>query len=274
MSDQASQVTDPPYARAPTRVRRGQLASAHMVILRADRHPEDRLVRVHQHPDSCPIAEPGHPGLIERKPLDELPLGQVDHPCAAGLPMFDRLQRRAVARPRRPRRRRAILERRPSAPPQEAPDEHDPGCTRPRGACGRAALFQGVALDPVTVQELRSWRLYEPGRPPPTVVFAIASDTTWEADLAEKPAQYAALGAQEYYAYDPNRPGYFPAPGGRLRAWRLDDGVMVAQMPDAQGRVWSPAHHPSAQRPPRRVEQRRPAAAHAPLSSCPPAPFA
>lgn len=99
------------------------------------------------------------------------------------------------------------------------------------------ALFQ-VVIDADAVRRMRSWRLYEPDRPPPAVVFEIASDTTWEFALEDKPEKYAALGAREYYAYDPNEPAYFPD-GQTLRAWHMVDGAPVAQQPDAQGRVWS-----------------------------------
>lgn len=103
------------------------------------------------------------------------------------------------------------------------------------------AVFHGVVVAPTQLRKLRSWKQYEPNRPPPTVVFEVALDTTWESDLHEKPAKYAALGVQEYYAYDPNEPGYFPPTNGRLRAWRLHEGLMVEHTPDAQGRFWSEA---------------------------------
>lgn len=104
------------------------------------------------------------------------------------------------------------------------------------------AVFQGVVVPNPSNRTLRSWRLYEPGRPPPTVVFEIASDTTWKSDLYAKPAAYAVMGVREYYAYEPNDPPYWPKrQRRRLRGWWLHEGRMVEQRPAAQGRLWSPA---------------------------------
>ncbi|MCU0492311.1 MAG: Uma2 family endonuclease [Chloroflexaceae bacterium] len=103
------------------------------------------------------------------------------------------------------------------------------------------ALFKGVVVNDVGQRTFRSWRLYEPDRPPPQVVFEICSDTTWDDDLNKKPAKYATLGVQEYYRYDPNEPPYLPAAGGRLRGWHLVGGVLVPQPLGSDGRLWSPA---------------------------------
>jgi hypothetical protein len=70
-------------------------------------------------------------------------------------------------------------------------------------------------------------------------VFEICSDTTWRDDLFVKPAKYATLGVQEYFAYDPNEPPYFPRPGERLRGWRYGGDMPEELHPDAQGRLWS-----------------------------------
>ena len=101
------------------------------------------------------------------------------------------------------------------------------------------AVFKGVRIDTPGQRTLRSWRMYEPGRPPPQVVFEIASDTTWKDDLRRKPIQYAMLGVQEYYAYDPNEPPYFARQQGRLRGWRRSGRWLHAVTPDTQGRLWS-----------------------------------
>jgi Uma2 family endonuclease len=101
------------------------------------------------------------------------------------------------------------------------------------------AVFKGVVIPNAAHRTLRSWRMYEPHRPAPQVVVEISSDTTWKDDLEDKPAKYAALGVQEYYAYDPNDPPYWPRTQGRLRGWRLQAGTMVEQTIDAQGRLWS-----------------------------------
>ena len=99
------------------------------------------------------------------------------------------------------------------------------------------ALIKGVTQSPDI-----SWRVGVHG-PAPQVVFEIASPKTWARDLEEKPAQYAAMGVQEYYAYDPYKT---PLPlsrrrGGRLFGWQLDKdtGLMQKMSPGTGGRLWS-----------------------------------
>jgi Uma2 family endonuclease len=70
------------------------------------------------------------------------------------------------------------------------------------------AVFKGIQIVNPGARTLRSWRLYEPRRTPPQVVFEISSKETWREDLVDKPAKYAALGVREYYAYEPNDPPY------------------------------------------------------------------
>ncbi|MCG8352138.1 MAG: Uma2 family endonuclease [Chloroflexales bacterium] len=101
------------------------------------------------------------------------------------------------------------------------------------------AVFKGVVIPNLGVRSLRSWRLYEPERPPPQVVFEISSKETWRDDLRTKPAQYAELGVHEYYAYDPKDPPYWPKTQGRLCGWWREGARMVEQTRDAQGRLWS-----------------------------------
>ena len=103
------------------------------------------------------------------------------------------------------------------------------------------AIFKGVTLTPSERIDLLSWRLYRAECPPPRVVFEISSDATWHKDLEQKPAIYAAMGVQEYYAYDPNRRPNWPPGHGRLRGWHADTaGKLIEQPLDAQGRLWSP----------------------------------
>lgn len=99
------------------------------------------------------------------------------------------------------------------------------------------AVYQGVTIDLTTQQQLRSWCTYEPNRPPPTLVIAVASASTWERDLDEKPARYAALGVAEYILYDPNAPRLLPE--SRLRLWRRSGAQLALVAPDVQGRCWS-----------------------------------
>ncbi|MEO7911699.1 MAG: Uma2 family endonuclease [Roseiflexaceae bacterium] len=101
------------------------------------------------------------------------------------------------------------------------------------------AVFKGVVVPSAVDRQLRSWRLYEPNRPAPQVVFEISSQETWRSDLEYKPAAYAALGVQEYYAFDPNDPPYWPKGDRRLRGWWLESGIMIEQQADSRGRIWS-----------------------------------
>jgi Uma2 family endonuclease len=99
------------------------------------------------------------------------------------------------------------------------------------------ALIKGVTSSPDI-----SWRVGVHG-PAPQVVFEIASPKTWARDLEEKPAEYAVMGVQEYYAYDPYKT---PLPlsrrkGGRLFGWQLDKdtGLMQKMAPGPDRRLWS-----------------------------------
>ncbi|MCU0495236.1 MAG: Uma2 family endonuclease [Chloroflexaceae bacterium] len=100
------------------------------------------------------------------------------------------------------------------------------------------AVFKGVQVPDPTIRTLRSWRLYEPGRTPPQVVFEFASEETWREDLDDKPGKYAALGVSEYFACDPNSPPFWRTPN-LVRGWRLVNGSMHEQLPDGRGWLWS-----------------------------------
>ena len=98
------------------------------------------------------------------------------------------------------------------------------------------AVIKGVAYQLLT----RSWRVGKSG-PAPQVVFEIASEETWKNDLTEKPAKYARMGVQEYFAYDPHE---FPLPASRNRrlfGWRLDQDsqTMKEMLPGPNGSLWS-----------------------------------
>jgi hypothetical protein len=79
--------------------------------------------------------------------------------------------------------------------------------------------------------------------PAPQVVFEIASEETWHKDLTEKPGKYAAMGVQEYFAYDPNEPLLSRKANRRLFGWRLDaSGRSMRAMPSrSDGALWSPS---------------------------------
>lgn len=48
------------------------------------------------------------------------------------------------------------------------------------------AVFKGVTVPNPAAREFRNWRLYEPDRPPPQVVFEFSSEETWKADVEEQ----------------------------------------------------------------------------------------
>jgi len=80
--------------------------------------------------------------------------------------------------------------------------------------------------------------------PPPRVVFEIASQNTWQADLEEKPGVYARMGVKEYFVFDP-QPGLGVWTNQwrakeRLIGWRLQANGSYAELAkDEQGRMWS-----------------------------------
>jgi Uma2 family endonuclease len=100
------------------------------------------------------------------------------------------------------------------------------------------AVIKGVAYQPT----VRSWRVGKSG-PAPQVVFEVASDETWKKDLTEKPAKYARMGTQEYFAYDPHEFPLSLSRNRRLFGWRLDPDrqVMVEMSSRPDGSLWS--HH-------------------------------
>jgi len=80
--------------------------------------------------------------------------------------------------------------------------------------------------------------------PPPRLIFEIASQNTWQADLEEKPGVYARMGVKEYFVFDP-QPGLGVWTNQwrakeRLIGWRLQgDGSYAELAKDEQGRMWS-----------------------------------
>jgi len=112
------------------------------------------------------------------------------------------------------------------------PDEHE------HPLAPDVALIKGVTHSPDI-----SWRVGKDG-PAPQVVFEIASPKTWARDLDEKPAAYAAMGVQEYYAYDPYKTplSLSRRKGGRLFGWHRDgrSGQMRRLPLQSDGSLWSP----------------------------------
>ena len=92
----------------------------------------------------------------------------------------------------------------------------------------------------IDVQEVTSWRVGKTG-PAPQVVFEIASAKTWKNDIYEKPRQYALMGVQEYFAYDPNELLLDREASSRLTGWQLDvTQQRMQEMPlRPDGCLWS-----------------------------------
>lgn len=120
-----------------------------------------------------------------------------------------------------------------TAQPKESPKRPD------------IAVVDGLVIELVgdDEDEVASYYVGEDG-PPPRVVIEIASRSTWEADLVEKPGLYAAMGVSEYLVFDPHltpiwRGEWYAK--GRLVGWRLDmsKGEYVELVKDANGRLWS-----------------------------------
>src|SRR6266568_1262473 len=85
-----------------------------------------------------------------------------------------------------------------------------------------------------------SWTIGRDG-PPPQVVIEILSPKIWTNDLTTKPRQYAQMGVQDLFVYDPHPKPITDKAPQRLFGWRQDPkrGEMIALVPDAQGRLWS-----------------------------------
>ncbi len=104
-------------------------------------------------------------------------------------------------------------------------------------------LAPDIAIIPgIAHRRVRSWRVGKSG-PAPLVVFEIASEETWHKDLDDKPAKYARMGVQEYFAYDPHDVPLPSSRNRRLFGWRLDqDSQTMREIPfGPNGSLWS--HH-------------------------------
>jgi Uma2 family endonuclease len=99
-------------------------------------------------------------------------------------------------------------------------------------------FFKGVVLTEQEIGELGSWRIELPHRPPPTVVFEIASKGTWKEDIEQKPEIYRTIGAKEYFAFDPKR-YWGRKKQARLKGWSYEGNIATEIEPDEQGRFWS-----------------------------------
>lgn len=81
-------------------------------------------------------------------------------------------------------------------------------------------------------QERRIYKVWEEGKPP-DFIMEFASRSTYNNDLGNKKEIYAAMGATEYFLYDPFR-SCLPAP---LMGFRLFEDDYVEILPRANGGV-------------------------------------
>lgn len=101
-------------------------------------------------------------------------------------------------------------------------------------------LVKGLSLTEAEIDELKSYEVKPPLRPAPNVVIEISSDATWEVDILpkNKPLDYANLGVQEYFAYDPL--GTWSKAKTKLRGWQYQNKQATEIQPDAKtGWLWS-----------------------------------
>jgi Uma2 family endonuclease len=116
------------------------------------------------------------------------------------------------------------------------------------------AVFLGIPLSADERRRLTSWDMRPSRRrngpagavkPCPPVLFEVSSGSTWSTDIGRgekhKPLLYGAMGAREYFAYDPNEPPVWrPRSTRRLLGWRYDEaGRPSALAPDERGWLWS-----------------------------------
>jgi Uma2 family endonuclease len=99
------------------------------------------------------------------------------------------------------------------------------------------AVFIGTVLTPEEQVSLTSWRMSEPNRSAPDVVFEISLEGTWPQDLDPKPTFYGLLGVKEYFAYDPQN--LWRGATSQLRGWRYVNQQPREVVPDARGWLWS-----------------------------------
>ena len=103
------------------------------------------------------------------------------------------------------------------------------------------ALVDGLLID--TTNRSKSYAVWTDG-PPPSVVFEIASERTWESDVVAKVRRYRLLQIKEYFIFDPHSEHVWQGEWlerGRLVGWRLNPAEPQYQeiAKDEAGRLWS-----------------------------------
>lgn len=107
------------------------------------------------------------------------------------------------------------------------------------------SVAKDIPIPPEDQPYIVSWDMrHDRGnRPPPPLVFEIASKETYKGDIEpdKKPRLYGLIGVKEYFCYDPNEPPIFAQiTGRRLLGWRYDDNRQPHEiLPDEYGRLWS-----------------------------------
>jgi Uma2 family endonuclease len=99
-------------------------------------------------------------------------------------------------------------------------------------------FFKGIILTEAEIDDLSSWRIELPHRPPPSVIFEICSKGTWKEDVEQKPEIYRLLGAKEYFAFDP-KTYWGKKKTTRLKGWDYSEGEATEMKMDEAGRLWS-----------------------------------
>jgi Uma2 family endonuclease len=93
-------------------------------------------------------------------------------------------------------------------------------------------VVTGVPKEPMR----RTWKVWEEGKQP-TVIFEVASSSTYRDDALRKMLLYARLGVEEYVLYDPHAE-FLREP---LQGYRLDGRTYVPLATDAAGALLSDA---------------------------------
>ncbi len=105
----------------------------------------------------------------------------------------------------------------------------------PRTAVVAPDVLVCFGVDAAAIEEDCSYRLWDAGAPP-AFVLEIASHTTHERDLEDKPDIYLEVGAGEYWRFDPSGLGLFnPVLQGDRRVG--DAWAPIAVRPDGDGRL-------------------------------------
>lgn len=99
------------------------------------------------------------------------------------------------------------------------------------------SLLKNVVLSEEEIDDLTVWQIALPHRPPPAVVFEVASKSTWRTDVNDKPAVYHKMGVKEYFTFDPNQI-WGKRKQFRLKGWRYTENSII-EIPVQNDQLWS-----------------------------------